>query len=63
MQITTLGKGQLAKLYAIDTNTFKAWCLRAQLFTADYYDSVRLFTPAEVKKIVAHLGEPDTDIK
>ena len=61
MTITTLGKGQLAKMYCIDTITFKAWCIRANLFTIQYYDSVRLFTPAEVQKIVNHLGEPSTD--
>ncbi len=62
MTITSLSKTDLARMYKIDASTFKVWCMKAKIFTLEYYNSIRIFNPKEVESIVNHFGKPEIDI-
>lgn len=55
----TLTKADLCRLYGISLNTLRLWLVtKGNVFENDYYKGVKIFTPKEVSKIFAHLGEP-----
>ena len=69
MKIKTYGKGELAQLYCPNITTAAArkklmqWIhlypnLMDNLHRAGFSDATRSFTPAQVRLIVAALGEP-----
>ena len=61
-KIQSYSKGQLCLFYRIDLQMLYKWLVVAgKLFSEDDYKSKRIFTPAEVSKIVRHLGEPGED--
>lgn len=61
MTITTLSKSDMYRLYKVSSTTFKKWCMRGKLFTEQYYNSINIFQPREVKKIFDHFGEPESE--
>lgn len=61
MTITTLSKSELFKMYRVSHTTFKKWCIEGNLFTEEYYNSIRIFKPNQVKQIINHFGEPESE--
>lgn len=52
-------KYELANLYDIDTKALRRWLMAAtELWPTLNYDKCHKLNPAQVKKIIDHLGEP-----
>lgn len=59
--ITSCSKGELAKAYNVRTPILRQWLTKnVKLWNALQYDNGNILTPDQVRKIVNHLGEPET---
>lgn len=61
--IRVYGKSELARKYGISLKTLGNWITRLRKFHPDMFPDKEdkrkhLLTPAQVKKIIEHVGEP-----
>lgn len=61
MRIKAYTKKELRLLYGISRETFNKWLQPIKAFLPHYQPSAKILTPAQVKVIFEHWGEPESD--
>ena len=56
-EIKTYSKKEIRKFYNVSRDTFNRWLKPILSDLPNYDKNAKLFTPAQVRVIVAHLGE------